>query len=79
MEGGGAMQEAMIRAYLALGDLTERARRPLSGQAGQTAAEYLGIIAVIAVVIGALAATDIGGTIGGFILDLAQEIFDGGR
>jgi pilus assembly protein Flp/PilA len=75
---GGAMQEAMIRAYLALGDLMERARRP-QGQAGQTASEYLGIIAVIAVVIGALAATDIGGTIGGFILDLAQEIFDGGR
>lgn len=39
----------------------------LARETGQTAAEYMGVLLVIAVMIGALANTDIGGHIGGAI------------
>jgi Flp pilus assembly pilin Flp len=73
------MQEAMIRAYLALEDLKDRARRPVADQAGQTAAEYLGIVVVVAVIIGLLAQTQLGQTIADYLEQLAAEIFGGGR
>ena len=73
------MREAMIRAYLALEDLKDRARRPVADQAGQTAAEYLGIVVVVAVIIGLLAQTQLGTTIADYLEQLAGEIFSGGR
>jgi hypothetical protein len=73
------MQEAMIRAYLALEDLKDRARRPVAEQDGQTAAEYLGIVVVVAVIIGLLAQTQLGQTIADYLEQLAAEIFGGGR
>jgi len=73
------MREAMILAFLALEDLKDRARRPVAEQDGQTAAEYLGIVVVVAVIIGLLAQTQLGQTISDYLEQLAAEIFGGGR
>jgi Flp pilus assembly pilin Flp len=73
------MQEAMIRAYLVLEDLKDRARRPVADQEGQTAAEYLGVVVVVAVIIGLLSQTQLGTTIANHLESLANEIFGGGR
>jgi Flp pilus assembly pilin Flp len=73
------MQDLMIRAYIALDELKERARRPLDDQAGQTAAEYLGIVVVVAFIIGALATSDIGNNIKDKIMQMIDKIFGGGQ
>ncbi|WP_169317110.1 hypothetical protein [Actinacidiphila oryziradicis] len=44
------------------------------GDSGQTSFEYLGIAVVIAIIIAALATTNIGGTVGQAILDAIGKI-----
>jgi hypothetical protein len=73
------MQDLMIRAYVALEELKERARRPVANQTGQTAAEYLGIVVVVAFIIGALATSEIGDRIREKILEMVDTIFGGGK
>jgi Flp pilus assembly pilin Flp len=76
---GGAMQDLMIRAYVALEELKERVRQPLANQTGQTAAEYLGIVVVVAFIIGALATSEIGDKIRQRIVEMIDTIFGGGK
>jgi Flp pilus assembly pilin Flp len=64
-----------IALLAAVGRLRDRVR----DESGQTAAEYLGIVAVIAVIIGILATSQIGETLRTNIVDLIDEIFAGGR
>jgi Flp pilus assembly pilin Flp len=54
------MNELMIRSYLALSALTEGVReRVLDREEGQTAAEYLGIIVLVAAIILAIFELDV--------------------
>ncbi len=63
-----AYREFCIQAHgVALG-----ARNRLSEQRGQTAAEYMGILLVVAVIIGALIAADVDGK----IADAAKTMVD---
>ncbi len=45
---------------------------------GQTAAEYLGIVVVVAIIIVAIAGSGIGDTISGNIMTKIEEIFSAG-
>jgi Flp pilus assembly pilin Flp len=67
-----ATRELGIRVYVGLNDLVHtlvaRARDPR----GQTAAEYMGILLIVAVIIGALATSGIGGK----IKDLTNGMID---
>ena len=58
-----------------LAAVAERARE----QRGQTAAEYMGILLVVAVIIGAVATSGIGDKISGFANDLIDEINGGSK
>jgi Flp pilus assembly pilin Flp len=73
------MNDLAVKTYVMLALAPARVRSRLADERGQTAAEYLGIIAVIAVIIGVLTTTDIGETLRGNIVDLIDEVFDGGR
>jgi hypothetical protein len=55
--------ELAVRTQLAVTDLVERARERLVREEGQAAAEYLGIILVVAAIIGAIFATGLGNSI----------------
>jgi Flp pilus assembly pilin Flp len=53
----------------------ESVRRRANGDSGQTAAEYMGIIVVIAIIIAAIATSGIGTTLAGNIMTKIGEIF----
>ena len=72
------MQDLAIRAYLALDALGERLSERFDGEEGQTAAEYLGVIVVIAAIIAVLATQDIGTKLKDLILEAIQKVFDAG-
>ena len=55
--------------------LVERARE----QRGQTAAEYMGILLVVAVIIGAIATSGVGDKISGFIGDMIDSASKGDK
>jgi Flp pilus assembly pilin Flp len=48
----------------------------LRDESGQTAAEYMGVIVVIAALLAAVAATDLGETLTGFIGDAIEKVFE---
>lgn len=52
--------ELAVRTQFAVADLVERTRERLAKEDGQAAAEYLGIILVVAAIIGAIVASGIG-------------------
>jgi hypothetical protein len=54
-----------------------RVRNRLSEQHGQTAAEYMGILLVVAVIIGALIAADVDGKIAKAAGDMVDKIAGG--
>ncbi|MFJ4684445.1 hypothetical protein [Streptomyces sp. NPDC088789] len=54
-----------------------RGARRGRGDAGQTAVEYLGIIAVVVAIVLAITGTDIGNTIYNAITDKINEVVDG--
>ena len=72
-------RELGIHAKVALDSIlavvAERARE----QRGQTAAEYMGILLVVAVIIGAIATSGIGDKISGFANGLIDEINGGSK
>jgi Flp pilus assembly pilin Flp len=51
----------------------------MRNQRGQSSAEYLGVIVLVAVIIGVLATTDIGTEIKDFLQSVIGDIGDGGR
>ncbi|MFF9280528.1 hypothetical protein [Streptomyces griseosporeus] len=57
--------------------LKNRAARAARGDAGQTAVEYLGIIAVVVAIVLAITGTDIGQTIFNAITDKINEVIGG--
>jgi Flp pilus assembly pilin Flp len=70
-----ASRELAIQAWVMLHTLADRARE----QRGQTAAEYMGILLVVAVIIGAIATSGIGGKISGLIGDMIDSISSGDK
>ena len=54
-----------------------RLRNRVSDQSGQTAAEYMGILLVVAVIIGALIAADVDGKIAKAAGDMVDKIAGG--
>lgn len=66
-------RDACIDAYGFVRSLAERAR----DQRGQTAAEYMGVLVVIAAIIAVLATTSIGDTLKGHITSAIDNIFNG--
>jgi Flp pilus assembly pilin Flp len=69
------MQDLALRTYIALENMSLRARDTLSGEEGQTAAEYVGILAFVAAVVAVIFAanTDIGDA----LVDRIKEIVEG--
>jgi hypothetical protein len=72
------MQDLAIRAYLALEGLGDRLQERFEGEEGQTAAEYLGVIVVIAAIIAVLATQDIGNKLKDLILQAIDKVFSAG-
>jgi Flp pilus assembly pilin Flp len=74
-----ATRELGIRAWVALGsalhELGERARE----QRGQTAAEYMGILLIVAVIIGAIFSSGLGGKISNLIGTMIDHISSGDK
>jgi hypothetical protein len=68
-----AYREFCIQAHAA----GLRVRNRLSEQRGQTAAEYMGILLVVAVIIGALIAADVDGKIAKAAGDMVDKIAGG--
>jgi Flp pilus assembly pilin Flp len=65
--------EAYVRLNTFVSGLLERARE----NRGQTAAEYMGVLLVVSVIIAAVAATDIGHDITHKLSDLVRDISGG--
>lgn len=63
-------RELGIQAYARATGAAAQVRKNLAEERGQTAAEYMGILLIVAVIIGALFASGIGGQIS----DAAQEM-----
>jgi Flp pilus assembly pilin Flp len=70
-----ATRELGIQAWGVLQALAGRAR----DQRGQTAAEYMGILLVVAVIIGAVATSGVGGKISDLIGDMIDSISSGDK
>lgn len=68
-----AYRELCIQAHGAAAGLRNR----LSDQSGQTAAEYMGILLVVAVIIGALIAADVDGKIAKAANEMVDKIAGG--
>jgi len=69
------VREAGIRTRIAFDTLVERAR----DQKGQTAAEYMGILFIVALIIGALITAKVPSKIGDAAGSLIDEISKGGK
>ena len=69
------VREAGIRTRIAIDTLMERARE----ERGQTAAEYMGILFIVALIIGALITAKVPSKIGNAAGTLIDEIAKGGK
>lgn len=70
-----ATRELGIQAWAMLHTLAHRARE----QRGQTAAEYMGILLVVAVIIGAIATSGLGDKLAGLIGTTIDEVRSGDK
>jgi hypothetical protein len=66
------MQDLQIRTYLALEELGVRMAQKLAEQDGQTGAEYVGILAFVAAVVGVIIAAN--SAIGQLIVSKITEL-----
>ncbi len=69
------MQDLALRTYVALENMPLRVRETLADEDGQTAAEYVGILAFVAAVVGVIFAAN--SDIGGAIVDRIRELIEG--
>jgi Flp pilus assembly pilin Flp len=74
-----ATRELGIQARIALDDLRAALAERARDERGQTAAEYMGILLIVAVIIGAVATSGIGGKISGLIGDMIDSISSGDK
>jgi hypothetical protein len=69
------MQDLALRTYVALENAQLRVRETLAREDGQTAAEYVGILAFVAAVVGVIFAAN--SDIGSAIVEKIQGIIEG--
>ncbi|MGH2790132.1 MAG: Flp family type IVb pilin [Actinomycetota bacterium] len=69
------MEDLAIRTYVALQDAPLRLRETLDSEDGQTAAEYVGILAFVAAVVGVIIAAN--SSIGSAIVSKITTIISG--
>ena len=69
------MQDLALRTYVALENMPLRVRATLADEEGQTAAEYVGILAFVAAVVGVIFAAN--GEIGRAIVTRITELIEG--
>jgi Flp pilus assembly pilin Flp len=69
------MQDLALRTYVALENVQLRVRETLAREDGQTAAEYVGILAFVAAVVGVIFAAN--SDIGSAIVEKIQGIIEG--
>jgi hypothetical protein len=69
------MQDLALRTYVALENMQLRARDTFSGEEGQTAAEYVGILAFVAAVVAVIFAAN--SDIGDALVTRITEIIEG--
>jgi Flp pilus assembly pilin Flp len=69
------MQDLALRTYVALENMPLRVRETLADEDGQTAAEYVGILAFVAAVVGVIYAAN--SDIGGAIVDRITSLIEG--
>jgi Flp pilus assembly pilin Flp len=72
-------QELAGRSWLALSAAASAVAERARDEGGQTAAEYMGLLFVIALIIGALISVGVPGTIADAANGLIEEISNGGR
>ncbi|MPZ90183.1 MAG: hypothetical protein GEU68_00890 [Actinobacteria bacterium] len=69
------MQDLALRTYVALENMPLRVRETLADEDGQTAAEYVGILAFVAAVVGVIYAAN--SDIGGAIVERITSLIEG--
>lgn len=69
------MQDLALRTYVALENMPLRVRETVADEDGQTAAEYVGILAFVAAVVGVIYAAN--SDIGGAIVDRITSLIEG--
>jgi hypothetical protein len=76
---GELVREAGIRTRVAFDHLAATVAERAREQRGQTAAEYMGILFIVALIIGALITAGVPGKIGNAAGTLIDEISKGGK
>jgi Flp pilus assembly pilin Flp len=66
-----------VRTQNAVREWVHAAVARMGSERGQTAAEYLGVLVVVSVIIAAVATTDVGDKIKGFVNDIVGKISHG--
>ncbi len=74
-----ATRELGIHARVMLDNIVATLSERVRDQRGQTAAEYMGILLVVAVIIGAIATSGVGDKISGFIGDMIDSASKGDK
>jgi hypothetical protein len=74
-----AARELGIQARITLDNVLHALSEKAREQRGQTAAEYMGILLVVAVIIGAIATSGVGDKISGLIGDMIDSIKSGDK
>jgi Flp pilus assembly pilin Flp len=69
------MQDLALRTHVALENMPLRVRETLADEDGQTAAEYVGILAFVAAVVGVIYAAN--SDIGGAIVERITSLIEG--
>ena len=72
-------RELAIRTRIAMGDLAHAVGERAREQRGQTAAEYMGILLIVALIIGALVSLDVDGKIKTAVGDFIDNIKNGDK
>jgi Flp pilus assembly pilin Flp len=72
-------RELAIRTRVAMSDLPRVVAERMREQRGQTAAEYMGILLIVALIIGALVSLDVDGKISTAVGDFIENIKNGDK
>jgi Flp pilus assembly pilin Flp len=72
-------RELAIRTRVAMSDLPRAVAERMREQRGQTAAEYMGILLIVALIIGALVSLDVDGKISTAVGDFIENIKKGDK
>jgi Flp pilus assembly pilin Flp len=72
-------RELAIRTRVAMSNMSHAVAERMREQRGQTAAEYMGILLIVALIIGALVSLDVDGKISTAVGDFIENIKNGDK